>query len=294
MSSLRVFYARVTLSWGFIVRFFGVSAAQPSYPVPPPTTVVGAFAYSLSRVLGLNPAGAGIRWGDGRLVSDTMKPFLEATVLASAGLLSSGASAGVAVHQEINRIIASPYKSGGDVSNIREPKHIEDAIQRALPVQAVGGAYSPGLKLELLWAVDMNRLSKEFDISVERLDDAAKKAVHGVVRVGSKEGIVAIEKSIYIEKPDVAGTGGRIRTRLYVDHECVEEVLDPAYVIKLLIPDLRYRLKRYYVPARGGSNNIILALREDMPSPRFRITNECKAVGIPGLEGVIGVWPEKV
>lgn len=294
MTSLRVFYARVTFSWGFIVRFFGVSAAQPSYPIPPPTTVVGAFAYSLSRILDINPVGVGITWGNGRLISDSMKPFLEATILASAGLLSSEVSAGVAVHQEIGRIIASPYKGGGEIDRIRKAKYIEEVIQRALPVQAIGGAYGPGTKLELLWAVDIDNLSKEIGISVERLNDAARKAIYGITRIGSKEGIVAVERAIYIEKPEVAGTRGRIRTRLYVDHECVEDVIDPAYVIELLIPDLKYRLKRYYIPAQGGSNNVILALREDVPPPRFRISDRCKAIEIPGLEGVAGVWLEEV
>lgn len=50
----RVFaYARLRLHWGFIVRQPGASAAQTAYPLPPPTTVAGAFANPLARLLGI-------------------------------------------------------------------------------------------------------------------------------------------------------------------------------------------------------------------------------------------------
>jgi len=297
LSNLRVFYAKALLSWGFMVRYRGTTAAQPAFPIPPPTTVVGAFAYPLAKMLKLSPrtiTSTGIEWGKGKLISEAMKPFLEATITASAGFLShKSIQTGLAVYQEPSRLIASPYKGGGEIERIKKAKFMEssffeEALPRALPVQAIGAAYAPALIVELLWVIDVVKLSKQIGVSVDRIDNSAKKAVYGIVRIGSKESIVALENALYVENPKVIGPGEKMNSRLYMERACVE-ALDPTLTAEIIFPDLKFRLTPYYLPARISSNTIIIPLSEDSPLPLFRILDPCKAITIPSLEGVVGV-----
>jgi CRISPR-associated protein Cas5a/b/c len=295
MPQLRAFYAKVLTTWGFVVRHRGVSAAQPAYPVPLPTTIVGAFGYPLIRMLKL-PLGraGGIEWGEGNLVTEVMKPLLEATITASGGLTSPRYEAssrthtsilwfGLAVHQEPGRINAVPFKGGGDLERIRRAKFAStdffiEAVPRALPVQAVGAAYAPRLKLELLWVVDVERLSKELGISVERLDSAAQKAIYGVVRVGSKEGLVALEDAKYTTEVKIHRPGENVHSRLYVSKACAE--LQAGSAGELVMPDLRYRLSYFYLPAQVASNNLVIPLPEEYPAPVFKVLSPCVAYSI--------------
>jgi len=299
----------VTFSWGFVVRHRGVTAAQPAYPIPPPTTVVGTFAYPLLRILGLPPINkaSSIAWGEGRLISDLMKPLLESTIMATAALISprmceevalphshgKSLRVGVAVYQELGRIIASPYKTGGQVKDIKSSKVLEsrfftDAIPKAFPVQAVGATYAPALMVKLLWVLNAEKLSKEINVSIDKLDSAGRKAVYGVVRIGSKEGIVALEEAMYVQNPRILDPGEKVNSRFYIEQSCVE-ALDPAMTAEIVLPDLQYKLTSYYLPAHIGSNTVIIPLAEGETPPLFRVLSPCKAIAIPNLEGVIGV-----
>ncbi len=307
MTNLRIFYAKALFSWGFIIRHKGTSAAQPAYPIPPPTTVVGAFAYPLIRLLGftINTKGPS-EWGEGKLISDVMKPLLEATVTATAGLTSprfvnkspshssrKTLQVGLAIYQEISRIIASPYKSGGSFQEAVKVRFMESdfftkALPVVLPVQAAGAAYAPALKVELMWIVDVEKLSEGLGVSIEKLDNTARRAIYGVVRVGSKEGLVALEEAIYAENPIIRGPGEKISTRLYMERFCAE-TLNPTLTTEIILPNLRYTLTPYYVPANIGSSNLIVPLSEDTPPPTFRVLSPCKAIVTPGLESIVGV-----
>ncbi len=296
MNPLRVFYVRVNLSWGFNIRFKGTSASQPTYPLPTPTTVVGAFAYSLARLLGLNPYTSDVyKWGDGRLISSTMKIFLEATLTASAGLVASDSSTtGLAAYSELGRIIATPYKGATELARIRKPLYSDDfftdSIPRALPVQALGSVYAPNTYLELSWVVDIEKLSRELRVSIDKLDSIAEKAAYGITRIGSKEGIVAVEPTYvkYIKNPMELRPGDKFRTRLYVEEVCAE-VLDPSYVFEITLPDIRYRDRLYYLPARAASKVFIMPLREELKPPLFRVLSPCKAITIPEEDFALGV-----
>jgi len=304
MHNLRAFYTKALLSWGFIVRYRGVSAAQPALPIPPPTTVVGAFAYPLIRALEMSShiAIGSIDWGEGKLISEIMKPLLKATVSAAAGMASPQYErahrgprvgyfkVGLAVYQELGRIIGAPYKGDTEIGRIKKAKLMSsefftEAITRAMPVQAVGATYAPGLKVELLWIVDAEKVSRELNVSLEKLDTVAKKAVYGVVRLGSKEGLVAIEDARYIESVRVHKPGEKISTRLYVPKSCAELVSGNAG--ELVLPNLEYKLTTYYVPAEVVSHNILIPLYEGGLAPTFRLPEPCLAFSINS--GVVSV-----
>jgi len=260
--------------------------------------VVGAFAYPLARALNINSyAGGFVEWGEGRVLSNTMKAFLESTVSASAGIVATGQrGVGIAVYSEMGRIIAVPYKGATELGRIKKPLFTDEfyteSLTRAMPVQAMGSAYAPGGYLELSWVVDVDQLSKELGVSVEAIDKVAEKAVYGAVRVGSKEGIVAVEPSYtkFVKNPVKVNGGGKIRTRLYLDTNCVEP-LDPAYTFEIALPDLKYRGRLFYLPALSASKVLVIPLREAASPPLFRVLSPCKAICAPGENYAYGVSP---
>lgn len=288
---LRAFYVQATLSWGFVVRHSGVSAAQPAYLLPPPTTIVGAFAQPIARAAGLNPyqygrLGPSLEWGEGRLISPLMRPFLESTVVAAAGFIASDGEPGVglAIHQEVSRIAASMYRGGEDIRRMRRAKlksteFFEEAVTRAIPVQAVGAAYAPGVRVELLWIFDVVKLSEGLGIGVDELEGVVEKAAYGLSRLGSKEGLVAVEPEtvVYDRSPKILPAGSRVRTRLYVDASCVEP-LDPESSFRALIPGLDYKSRLHYVGAHFASSLMLVPLREKDPPPTYRVLEPCKAI----------------
>lgn len=290
-----VFYARTSLTWGFTVRYKGVSAAQPSYPIPPPTTVVGAFGYPLARLLGLNPHDKEVeKYGDGFLISPPMKAFLESTLAASAALLRTrGSAGGVSVYLEPSRIIGLVYKTGGQVERVKKAKiytseFYSEALGVMLPVQAVGSAYAPGLVLDLLWIVDVGKLVKELGVSRESFEKAASKAVYGVVRIGSKEGLVSLHTASYYNSAKILSPGEKFRTRFYVDARCVE-ALDKEYAPEIELPGIHYDTSRFYIASQSASQNLIIPLPEGFSPPWYRVLTNCKGFVLPTSEEVAGV-----
>ncbi|MEL9908219.1 MAG: CRISPR-associated protein Cas5 [Desulfurococcus sp.] len=294
---IRVFYARASFSWGFTVRYKGVSAAQPSYPIPPPTTVVGAFGYPLARLLGLNPHGKEVeKHGEGLLISPPMKAFLESTITASVALVrTKGSAGGISVYLEPSRIIGLVYKTGGQVERVKKAKmctrefHTE-ALGVMLPVQALGSAYAPGLVLDLLWIIDAGKLVKELGVSRESFEKAASKAVYGVVRIGSKEGLVALHTATYLTSVKILNAGEKFKTRFYVDARCVEP-LDREYVLEIELPGIRYDTSKFYIAAQTGSQNLIIPLSESSSPPWYRVLTNCKGFVAPISEEIVGVAP---
>lgn len=294
MSPLRAFHTRVKLSWGFTVRHREVSAAQPAFVLPPPTTVVGAFAYPLLRILGINPySDRDERYEDHRLISPIMKHLLESTKVASAAISGRGHGViGLVVHQELGRLATAPYRGGGSWEKAKKAPLFSDVfysntIPQAFAVQALGASYGPGALLELLWVVDAGRLAKALGISLEQFDEAGRKAVHGVVRLGSKEGLVSVEHehSIYEVKVEEVRAGERIRSWMYAEKTCVDPI-DHHLVHEITLMDISGKLSQYYVPAFTGSNILVVPSTEVEP-PRFVILQPCR--GYKLTNGVVGV-----
>lgn len=298
MPLLRAFYTRAILTWGFMVRHKEASAAQPAHILPPPTTVVGAFAYPLLRLL---EAGVSMQFQrspgiinypsnqdsyiEHRLITPLMKNLLESTKTASASLagdVTSGRVIGLSVHQEIGKIITAPYRSGGSWEEARKTKlftaeFYQSGITQAIAIQAVGATYGPGAFIELLWVFDLEKLGEQLGVNPEELDRIATKAAHGVVRIGSKEGLIAIdhEKTLYEKKVEVLEPGIVFKTRFYVEKTCVEPA-ERHLVNEVTMWGLTGKSTIYYVPSASGSNNILIPLLGDT-APHFRLLEPCKA-----------------
>ncbi|MEZ0394285.1 MAG: hypothetical protein ABWK00_04495 [Desulfurococcaceae archaeon] len=245
--------------------------------------MVGAFAYPLARLLGLRDVLGKRRWrGSGALITDAMEAFLDSTLAASAGVAADSPS-GLVTHSELSRISAPMYKGATEKGRMRaepfSPEFYEEALARIFPVQAVGSAYAPGARLLLSWVVDVARLSKALGVGEEDVDAAGPIAAKAVSRIGSKEGIVAPEPELsgYAKSPKVI-EGGKIRTLQYVLEECA----DPIYEVPSVeLPYLDYGLRRFYVPARHGSNNVLVPWSRGARPPPFELKGGCRAYAPP-------------
>lgn len=291
MPELRIFYSKVNLSWGFIVRYLGTSASQPSYLLPPPTTVVGAFGYPLLRLLGGKDYAELETHERGRVLTKNMKALLGSTLAASCGIppMNEGLLVGVSTYQEISRIVGLPYKGESEAKRFVTDQPPKD-IARAMPVQAIGASYGPKAVLDLFWVIDAEKLAKELGVKIGDIDSIGPLAVRGVSRIGSKEGIVSVlpDKANYTSQVEILKPGDRFRSYMYVPATCVE-LLDESYAHQVILPDIKYVHTTFHVPALAVSGSFLLPLSKFLPM--FKLIEPCKAYTfVKGKdEGVIGV-----
>lgn len=298
-ASLRALLSRVSLHWGFVVRVPGASAAQSALSTVPPTTVVGSFAASLFKTLGLRDfAEAPSRSQEiRRTLSRHFDCALAATLVAAAGLVP-GSEYGVCVHQEPSRLSAAPYKTGGSWTRaVKSPFGSADFYSKfvveALPVQAVGAAYGPGSALDMVWVFDVGvlvdclRRSLGLSIEVEDVDSVGLAAAHGVTRLGSKEGIASVDLAAYArEGVKISLAGEVVRTHLYVPASCVEPVTRD--VSRLSLWDLGYGYSEYYAPEPASEVLAVPVPPERVPSYRV-VSDRCAAYVVPAKVEVVGV-----
>ena len=279
----------VELHWGFIVRLVGTSASQPAYPLPPPTTVVGAFMNPLARILGVGEGGQPRRLH--RVISRAMECALRATLAASAGVLPG--KTGVAVYEEPSRILGGAYKAGGSYEKaVKQPPYI--AVQELLPVQGTGAASAPKLRLVLAWLLDLGKIQSCLDVTIgsQELESAA----WSVYRVGSREGLVStIEAAHYGgEELETLGPGERFESILYQPEEC-SQPLEARYTVIPLPTHPDYREASFITPTtlKGAttmltpaSEPLLQAVREGCiavrPRPREYLALTLREVASPG------------
>ncbi|MEB3851669.1 MAG: hypothetical protein LRS49_03705 [Desulfurococcales archaeon] len=260
----------VELHWGFTVRQLGASAAQLAYPLPPPPSVVGAFANPLARLLGL---GEEVDPRRGPAAGRVMECALRATIAAGAGLEPSGPrGVGVVVYAEPSRIAAALYKTGGDYSNaIRQPPYL--AADRLLPVQAAGSASAPGARLALAWLVDVEKLSSclQARVGLAELGEAA----WWVYRVGSREGLAAaLEAGVAGPgEVEVVEEGGVFESILYQPARCARPA-PGSQVVRVNLYGRTYREEAYLAPTPAGGPSGLAP----PPSPAgYVLTSTCRA-----------------
>jgi len=280
------FYSRLRLSWGFVVRVPGATAAQPALSLPPPTTVVGAFSNTLLEFL--KPVKE-VKKRSGKVLYPIFDCILGATLAAGFALAKEGeGSTGIAVVKEVSRIVGAPYKTGGEVGKIKDAgkglREFLDAVGSMLPVQALGAAYTPAALADIAWVADAERLSKCLGVDTRELyEDLGKIITWGVSRLGSKEGIVAVIQGQH-GLPEELKSGDIFRTRMYVPADCVEP--KDVDVSEVTLWGLDYRWRRYYVPFIA-SETVVYPPGE--PVSYRLVSDKCRAFKIPVLEDLVVV-----
>lgn len=280
------FYSRLRLSWGFVVRIPGTTAAQPALSLPPPTTVVGAFSNPILELL--KPVREVKRRREETLYQ-VFDCILALTLAAGFALAKENRRAvGIAVIKEVSRIIGAPYKTGHEEAKIKTagkgPREFLEAVGTMLPAQALGVAYAPAALADIVWVADAERLATCLGVKVGELyGDLGKVAVWGVSRLGSKEGIVAVLQGHY-GSPEQLECGSMFKTRAYVPADCVEPKDEDVSEVTLW--GLDYRWRRYYVPF-VASGTVVYPPAEAVS---YRLVSEkCYAFRIPVLEDLVVV-----
>jgi CRISPR-associated protein Cas5a/b/c len=280
------FYSRLRLSWGFIVRVPGATAAQPAFSLPPPTTVVGAFSNSILELL--KPVKE-VKRRRGKTLYQVFDCILGSTLTASFALArEDGETVGIAVIKEVSRIVGAPYKTGGEEADIKAAgkgsREFLEAVGTMLPVQALGVAYAPAALADIAWVADAEKLATCLGVKVEELyGDLGKVVAWGVSRLGSKEGIVAVIQGHH-GSPEQLKCGSTFKTRAYVPADCVEP--KDTDVSEVTLWGLDYRWRRYYVPFIA-SGTVVYPPAE---ATSYRLVSEkCYAFRIPILEDLVVV-----
>jgi len=272
MSILRFFYSKLNLHWGFIVRAKGATAAQPSMILPPPTTIVGAFAYPLLRLLGIPEEHDSTKKMKKRaIISPVFDCFIKSTQGASAGL-DPDSRTGLSTYMETTRIIGFVYKTGGQISDaLKRP--IEESIPLIMPVQPIGSTYAPNSILHIAALIDIKELSRCLETSTEDIDNYGLKACYGVSRLGSKESIVSVIDADYGE-PEF--TEGDIYTIGYVPASIASKKI-PEIFTSIYLYDLDYKLTEYIVPTGRLSTQTIITPPPRLPGTILTLISGSKA-----------------
>ncbi|MCE4624522.1 MAG: hypothetical protein F7C35_01475 [Desulfurococcales archaeon] len=269
-------YSILKVQWGYIVRQPGATAAQAAYILPPPTTVVGAFANPLARILGVPDYTEKRRRIPLPVRNRYMECLLTSTLAAGAGLVPSPkVNVGVVTYEEPSRIMGTPYKAGGSYqAALKKPIYL--SITELLPVQAAGAASAPDGLVAIAWLFDIERLGHcmEVEVSLEDLERAA----WGVYRLGSREGL---------SYPLLAGAArgndldiiseGIYESLLYQDLSCASKRSGLTSTVPLT--GLDYVEREYIVPSGPiGGVNVITPPPEP---PVFYIREPgCRAAGV--------------
>jgi len=218
-------------SWGFVVKPPYLALGGQSTPYPPPTTLIGALSYPYSRFV-----------GDYReVILIDKKPhspavrLLEMIKYAVMGYRSQH----VIQYMDINKYIIYAYLRS---------EHREDEKMWS-GVMGVSKTYSPPrVRSVIAYLVE------------DKYIDVISKIVHGLVRIGSKEGLVSVVNKLVIEKPNKLDVK-RVKTIFPTPVDLVEQPISncsetffwkpvvQAYSEPTNIHDL---LVKYYVPGVMG------------------------------------------
>lgn len=159
--------------WGFSVRYSGPSAAAQSYPVPPPTTLLGALARGL--------ANSEAIWRNGSLWSSTIILLDYAKAVTFRYMkCSSHIVALPAPYTDLIRLFRAPY--------IRKDHRRPEERDRWFGVAGFGKIYAPITAFEIVYIFDKGVL-KSFP------EEKLLHAALSITNLGSKESLVSIQRA---------------------------------------------------------------------------------------------------
>jgi len=221
VAQLTVITIDTVFHWGFSIRSVGSSAASLQYLAPSPQTIVGAFAWSLTRFLGIPEVVNG--YSSTRLLIDK-----NIVLWATARLEGS-----IAPNSDMIRLLRAPY--------MRE--EYRASRDRQFGVSAFGRIYSPMLRTVLALVIDMDAL-KSFVYGYGFNGDVIemlKAVASSIIRVGSKESIVSVDNVAIHRATNIRINP--IETSFYTPITCIENNVLDVNAIQTSVP--RYSEKHY-------------------------------------------------
>lgn len=187
-------------AWGYSVRLPTYGKRQSSFPLPPPSTLLGALAYPLMLDSGEYYLEAQ------NLVGSAQK--LKPLVLTASACLSKDSRA--ALTEDVNRYLIGQFQ--------RKERRTEPSYRfGAVPV---GKVYAPSQEMILAYALDGGKCS-----SILGKDWSGKlvSSSYSIVRIGSKEGLVSVKLAQLQSATEI--NGGRIKTSFYMPQSAVVDPL---------------------------------------------------------------------
>ncbi len=193
---MKSFLFDIELMWGYATRLAGMAKSAPSFRFPPPTTILGAIAFSYARRKG---------YGEERSYQ-TLSELAAGTLALSYRPLSTQAIS----FQDVNRILAIRTSGGESYPSIERPYASFDApaTGKTLLSYVGEGDGVPSLRSVIV-------VKDSLDI---KADD-----IWGIYRIGSKEGLACVTRVVQCN-PSVLR--GRVTTSYMFPKVSAIRVLD--------------------------------------------------------------------
>jgi CRISPR-associated protein Cas5a/b/c len=219
-------------AWGYSVRLPTYGKRQSSFPLPPPSTLLGALAYPLMLDSGeyyletKNLVGS----------AQKLRPF----VLAASACFSKDSRA--TLTEDVNRYLIGQFQRKGRRT---EPSYRFGAVP-------VGKVYAPSQEMILAFALDGEKCSS---VLGEDWGEKLVAASYSIVRIGSKEGLVSVKLAKLQRAAQI--NGERIKTGFYMPQSAVidpRSVTGDYYMEEFWDPDYSWgkpnKTSFYIVPGR--------------------------------------------
>ncbi len=233
------------LHWGFSVKHPFLSASQPSFIVPPYSTLIGALAYPWN----LLRNGTEIVVEDGIFYSSVVG-MLEIVPWVTFRLLDFDPRWLIET-RDLNRVLMAPY--------VRSD-HVYPYSNNLWGVQAHGKVYAPGLTLEIVYLVRSG------------LEDHVARAAWGLTRIGVKEALVSVQM-VSLHATRLERDAGVVET-LYSFPLRLGEVEDSTGYLRVPLPSLtreRFALGRVQPRVEVEDHVVPAGPVKVKPSPSARV-----------------------
>jgi CRISPR-associated protein Cas5a/b/c len=167
-------------SWGYSIREPNVSAVMISLELPPPTTLIGAFAYGLAKALNLNYETKVVSKGRSLKYVTLTEEIYPSVVYAGASVSY------YKTYVDVNRALIRPFQK-----ETRERR--ENPIYQFGAI-STGKVYLTG-EIRGLIAFDYDKLLEIFkSLGAKDVERTIIESAYHIVRIGAKEGIVAVNE----------------------------------------------------------------------------------------------------
>jgi len=164
---LKALLVKLRLHWGYSVKQPAFSASQPSFKLPPPTTLIGALAAAAAMSEGWPEA-----YLEGDSVYSSAARILKTVPWATLRMLTMDPDL-LAETRDLTRVLIAPY--------VRRD-NLYPGSPYIWAVQSHGKIYAPAAALEVLYIVRDGEADKLY------------KYAWGITRLGSKESIVSVNR----------------------------------------------------------------------------------------------------
>jgi len=234
--------------WGFSVRIITESAGAQYYPLPPPSTLIGALAYGVNALLAHPECEAQKRKN---LYSGArrLRRAVKWAAFALSDELSVGGKAAAIGYSDFIRSFRLIYQRG--------VRHQLEQKRMWYGISAHGKVYACGAGFKVLYLIDERGL-EELGVS----EDVLVRSALSIVRIGAREGLVSIFRARLTDsvKPVNAPTV----TEYYFPSR-LAEIGNPEEVMSIMLPVMSDRLwefrprkplglsdhEEYYTPGMG-------------------------------------------